>query len=373
MSRWIRVAEWAEARGKGFAILLASVITVPVVISDWMTGALPWSGAYLVPIALVAWVVGRRAALVYSVIIPVLLYTGFLWLDPNGKEDWLSPLQVPLRMLTFVTFTYLISALREALDRERAQVAELRELNAELDRFAVAASHDLQSPLGRIISFIDLVRDSPAFRAHEKEAHFLDRASASAHRMRDLVNDLLTFARIGPGRREFFITDLNQIAERVTEDLYERIREAGATVRSSNLPFAYVVPSEFYELFLNLVSNALRYRRPGVAPEIEIRGGSGHRSIWLEVEDNGQGIPEAERERIFEPFHRGSGAAGPGTGIGLTICRKVVSAHHGRISVTSRVGEGTVFRVEIPSEPPAPRGNAKERTPVAPHESSTLP
>ena len=153
------------------------------------------------------------------------------------------------------------------------------------------------------------------------------------------------------------------MADRVLEDLSERIAETSATIQRLPLPTATVVANDFYELLLNLVGNALRYRRPDAPPVVTLSGGINDGTAWIEVADNGRGIPESEQQRIFEPFERGSAAPNGGTGIGLAICRRVVESHQGRLTVKSRVNEGSVFRAEFPLTP-SDRRAAHPETPL---------
>jgi signal transduction histidine kinase len=180
----------------------------------------------------------------------------------------------------------------------------------------------------------------------------------AAQRMKTMVDDLLALAQVTTDRRPFEWVDLNAVAHDVLEDFEMQIEELGATVKVDRLPSIEADPLQMRQLFQNLISNAMKYRRADVALDVEIRAlPPGQRSAVrtesesceLRFVDNGQGFDERFRERIFEPFERlHSTESIPGSGIGLAICRRIVDRHDGRIHARSTRGEGTTFTVTLP-------------------------
>ena len=234
----------------------------------------------------------------------------------------------------------------------------LTQKNRELQDFAYVASHDLQEPLRKIISFSNLFNDEYQQQVDENGRLYLDRIQDAARRMSDLIRDLLSFSRIATHGQPFRRVDLGAIFAEVQADLDLAIAEAKADVVAGPLPVVEGDPFQMRQLFHHLVANALKFRRAGVAPVIHVRAevqggtevGDGTRPVAvLEVEDNGIGFDEKYLDRIFTPFQRlhGRGQYG-GTGMGLAICRRIVERHHGRITARSVPGEGAVFEVTLP-------------------------
>jgi signal transduction histidine kinase len=231
------------------------------------------------------------------------------------------------------------------------ETAELARSNAELEQFASIASHDLQEPLRKVQTF------AAQLNAHERDnltdegKDYLRRMSDAASRMRLLIDDLLVFSRVSTKGRPFEEVDLGEVAAQVLTDLEVAIDEAGATVTVDDLPTIEADRTQMRQLLQNLIANALKFRREGVAPEIHLTGSTTDVKAEVTVSDNGIGIEPQYASRIFRAFERlHSRHEYPGTGIGLALCRKIVERHHGTITATGTPGAGAEFTFALPIE-----------------------
>jgi signal transduction histidine kinase len=233
-----------------------------------------------------------------------------------------------------------------------AQAVELRRSNAELEQFAYVASHDLQEPLRKVASFCQLLEKRYGDQLDERGLQYIDFAVDGAKRMQVLINDLLTFSRVGR---------LDDTREKVGLDqalhnLAAAVEESEARIdRPERLPETVGDPTLLTMLWQNLVGNALKFRHPDRAPQVSVTCAPDPETpgMWrLCVTDNGIGIPEEFTDKVFVIFqrlHSRDAYGGTGTGIGLALCKKIVEHHGGRIWIDSTVGEGTRFCFTLPS------------------------
>ena len=230
------------------------------------------------------------------------------------------------------------------------QHRELQRSNAALDEFASVASHDLQEPVRKILSFGDLLNTSagPALEGNARE--HLARMLSAAARMRTLISDLLMYSQVTTRVQPFVSTDLARIAREVIADLETAIAESGGRVEVGDLPVIAADPLQMRQLLQNLLGNSLKYRRKDTPPVVRLSCSSPdgkHRAIT--VTDNGIGFNEKHAGKIFGMFVRLHGRAQyEGSGIGLAICRKIVERHGGTIAATSTAGQGATFTVILP-------------------------
>lgn len=230
------------------------------------------------------------------------------------------------------------------------QHRELERSNEALDEFASVASHDLQEPVRKIISFGDLLNTSagPALAPNDQER--LKRMLNAAGRMRTLIQDLLLYSQVSTRTQPFVRTDLDRIAREVAADLETAIADAAGRVDIGALPSIDADPLQMRQLLQNLLGNALKYRKEGTPPVVrlsaEVRGGV---ECIITVADNGIGFNEHHASKIFRMFVRLHGRGQfEGSGIGLAICRKIVERHHGTIAATSVADQGATFTVTLP-------------------------
>lgn len=238
---------------------------------------------------------------------------------------------------------------------------ELERKNKELEAFNYVSSHDLQEPLRKLQIFSGLIVDRENLSDNGKEYFY--RMQEAASRMQALIQDLLNFSRLAISDRKFELTDLNSILDEVKEEFSETIEAKNATIQSDHLCQVYVIPFQFRQLLQNLISNALKFSKQGLPPIIlvncEIANGSyfnnpnlipENQYCHLSVSDNGIGFDEHFAEKIFEVFQMLHGKEEyPGTGIGLSIVKKIVENHDGSIIATSKPGEGARFDIYIPA------------------------
>ncbi len=256
----------------------------------------------------------------------------------------------------------------EVVERQRAeekiaqQAEELTRSNAELERFAYVASHDLQEPLRKITAFGDRLKTKAGDALDDDARDYLDRMQGAAGRMHILINDLLSYARVTTRAQAFVPTNLGDVVREVLTDLEVTIEATGATVTAGDLPTLQADPVQMRQLFQNLLGNALKFRREGVPPVVTLsvdllppdspdlpERESGRRYCQILIADNGIGFDEKFLERVFDVFQRlHSREEYPGTGIGLAICRKIVDRHGGVITAHSVPGEGSTFILTLP-------------------------
>ncbi len=239
----------------------------------------------------------------------------------------------------------------------KSLTAELRRSNQELEQFAYVASHDLQEPLRKIQAFGDRLRTKYTATIEGGGKEYLDGIWSSATRMRQLIDDLLTFSRISVKPVTFRVVALNTLLEEVISDLDVRIRQTKATIEVGPLPMIAADPVQMRQLFQNLLSNAIKFHRPGVPPVVQIRQRiqdsesscvSDSALVTIDVIDNGIGFDEKYLDRIFQMFQRLHGRDEyEGTGVGLAVCRKIVERHGGTITARTCPGEGAVFTVTL--------------------------
>jgi signal transduction histidine kinase len=227
---------------------------------------------------------------------------------------------------------------------------ELKRSNAELEQFASIVSHDLQSPLAGMVTLVELIQREYAGVLDEDGKNLLEEIAATGNRMSCLIQDLLAYSRINAKPLEFESIYCNRILEEVRANLFFDVSASGAKIVSGELPVVRGDRTLLLQLFQNLISNAIKFRRLEVTPEIEVAATVQEGQWLIAIRDNGIGIPPEKRDRIFEVFHRlHSSEEYPGHGIGLTTCQKIVRRHGGQIWIESQLGEGTTFFFTIPS------------------------
>jgi two-component system CheB/CheR fusion protein len=257
----------------------------------------------------------------------------------------------------------LDKTVRERTQELRTMNVELQRSNDELQQFAYVASHDLQEPLRKIMAYNDLIMRGDA-RLSEKDGSYFAKVTESALRMRKLIDGLLEFSRISFSNQKLEQADLNTIVEEVIADLDLIVQDKKAAITFSNLPVIKGNPLQLYQLFHNLIANALKFSKDNVPPVVKITSRDldpsdlkAHPQLdptreyrELSVTDNGIGFNEEFSEQIFVIFQRlNEKKKYPGTGIGLALCRRIVNNHGGVISA-SAAADGAVFRLILPVE-----------------------
>ena len=246
-------------------------------------------------------------------------------------------------------------------EEKEKRSAELVIANNELLAFNYISSHDLQEPLRKIQIYSGLVLEKEKLSEHGKE--YLGRIQSAAIRMRNLIEDLLAYSRTSAAERKFEKTDLRTIVREIKAELRDTLEEKKAIIETDDLCEANIIRFQFHQLMYNLISNALKFSKPGIPPIILISSeiGSGrnidHEGILpdkeychISVKDNGIGFEPKFKSRVFEVFQKlHSKDEFEGTGIGLAIVKKIVENHKGIIFATSELGEGATFDIYLPT------------------------
>ncbi|HMC02040.1 MAG TPA: CHASE3 domain-containing protein [Flavobacteriaceae bacterium] len=240
---------------------------------------------------------------------------------------------------------------------------ELERNNKELSEFNYVASHDLQEPLRKIQTFISRLEEKEAESFSNKGFQYLERIKTAADRMRSLIDDLLQFSRTNKPDKAFVFSDLNELLENAKQDVAETILDKKATITSDVLPSIQAIPFQIQQLFLNLLSNSLKYSREGVSPIITITYSKVkldddqrfkditkiyyHKIVFT---DNGIGFEQKYANKIFDLFSRLHNKSNySGTGVGLAICKKITDNHNGFILAEGKLNQGAVFTVYLPA------------------------
>ncbi|WP_218312017.1 sensor histidine kinase [Alteromonas antoniana] len=252
--------------------------------------------------------------------------------------------------------------IEERTQELRVYSDELARSNRELEDFAFVASHDLQEPLRKIRAFGNRLESGYADVIDERGQDFLKRMLNAAERMSLLISDLLSFSRVSTRGKDFVDVNLNSVFSEILSDLEIAIDESGAKVSVDDMPNILGDKSQIEQLMLNLLSNALKFKNPDIAPEITVSCSTptGEELVnvlheeqydWtkITIQDNGIGFDQSFSEKIFAPFQRLHGRSEyKGTGIGLAVCRRIVERHNGQISALSQPGKGARFTIIIP-------------------------
>ncbi len=287
-----------------------------------------------------------------------------------------------LSALAIVVLSWVFKIGTRALEEEKKRVLELNieieqrmriekalkdttmrlaSSNTDLQQFAYVASHDLQEPLRAVSGFVQLLAAKNKASFDEESLVWVNHAVEGSQRMRTLINDLLSYARIESRGKDFAVVDLNQVLTSVQHDLSVTIDETNAKVNADKLPTVNGDPVQLGQLFQNLINNALKFRStadPVVTIKCEVKGAEN----VIQIQDNGRGFDMEHAARIFVIFQRLQGRAeSPGTGIGLAVCKKIVERHHGHIWVESKVGEGTTFFFTMPALDSGEKNDDSER------------
>lgn len=276
-------------------------------------------------------------------------------LHGQRKDGDLFPIEVGLTPITVDKETYVISSIVDISERLQQQRAlknlnvELHRKNQEMEQFIYTVSHDLKAPLVTIAGFANRLKNADDLQLQENHQHKLDRILANVRSMESLLQDLLHLSRIIKRDLEKAQVDCNVTLQSVLDSLEGDIKKMSAQILIEGpLPQIYAQESLLFQCLQNIISNALKYSKPGVTPVITICAAheSGHAGV--RISDNGIGIAEHHQERVFHVFERLNPDVAEGTGVGLSIVKTIMEKHSGKIVLDSVVGQGTNFTILFP-------------------------
>jgi signal transduction histidine kinase len=297
-----------------------------------------------------------REAASRQVKVPIVMLTGTGSIEVDreamrlGAADYLDKDRLDVSILE--------RALRYALERARSrealerQARDLARSNAELQRFAHVASHDLRQPLHTIGLLAEMLQTDLRGQIPDESARMFHDLRDAVQRTQDLISDLLAYTRVGAEVRPRAELDTGALLDEVVADLRGAIAQAGGTVTRGELPPVVADRTLLKQLLQNLIGNALKFRAVA-PPEVRVSATPQAEGTRFSVADNGVGVSERDRARVFGMFQRGAGTEQvPGTGMGLAICQKIVELHGGRIWLESERGRGSTFHFTLPPPPP---------------------
>ena len=247
-------------------------------------------------------------------------------------------------------------------EQVRIRTHELKELNIslqqsnnELQQFAHVASHDLKEPLRKIRTFTGRLADDPNTSFSENAKTYIKKVNSATDRMNTMIEGVLNYSLVTSSDYDIHPVDLNEVIQNIEADLELLIHEKSAKIQYENLPSIQGAAVLIYQLFYNLINNSLKFSRAGTAPRIVIKSSRIHKNdngyAEIRIEDNGIGFEPHESEKIFNTFSRlNSKDRFEGTGLGLSLCKRIVLRHGGTIEAIGKMDEGAVFIVQLPVE-----------------------
>jgi len=327
-----------------------------------------WLAYFMMPVIIFNYFSKRKHVIKYPGV--YLLFAAFIFLCGTTHFLDASMFWVPMyrlnaliRFITAVvsllTVYYLIKILPEAFKQktsielegeiQRREFAELKlaEANKNLEAFASIASHDLQEPLRKIKTFSSLLYETNSETFSPESIEIAHKIMHSTDRMQTLIKDVLSLSTISD-EIEFKPVQIGDVISNVREDLEIKIQERQVVITCDEIPMVRGNKSYLTQLFLNLINNAIKFNKQN--PVIAITGEKIGSRVFIKVSDNGIGIEESDLDKIFDAFSRlNAKSEFDGSGIGLTICRKIVNIHKGEIRATSKPGQGSAFIFDLPA------------------------
>ncbi|WP_436235274.1 sensor histidine kinase [Paenibacillus sp. LjRoot153] len=265
--------------------------------------------------------------------------------DYQYKIDYASMKSAPVELLQLCeAFNQMSQNIQDNEIELKQQKEDLAGSNAELEQFAYVASHDLQEPLRMVASYVQLLAKRYQGKLDQDADDFIHYAVDGAQRMQNLINDLLAFSRVGTKGKELKSVDFEVVLQHVLTNLQHAIQESDALITHDPMPTLLADSTQMVQLLQNLIGNAIKFRDANRAPVIHIGIKQQGKERLFSVRDNGIGFDLKYRDRIFLIFQRlHNKTKYQGTGIGLSICKKIVERHGGKIWVESEAGQSTTF------------------------------
>ncbi len=269
-----------------------------------------------------------------------------------GGVDYITKPFQREEVLARVKHQLTLQQMQQSLSQKNLELQklneELKRSNLELEQFAYVAAHDLQEPLRAVTSYTQLLMEEYQDRLDGTALEYADFVVDGASRMQELIQGLLAYSRVSSRGQAFAPTDVNNVVNQALKNLQVAIAQSNANISHDPLPTIDSDKTQLVQLFQNLISNAIKFRREQ-PPQVHLSAELKEREWLFSVRDNGIGISAKYLDRIFEIFKRlHTRKEFPGTGIGLAICKKIVERHKGRIWAESHLGQGTTFYFTFP-------------------------
>jgi len=242
----------------------------------------------------------------------------------------------------------IIKITNEKLKKQNDDLIKYIRSNNELEKFAYRVSHDLNSPLSTIIGFSKLFA-SKGENLNEKQTYYLKHMIDAGVEMKNLINGILDYSKINGNTLQLKKIDVPQLIEKIRKLLHHNLNETNGKIIVKEVPeFIIADETKIKQLLLNLISNALKFKKDNLIPEVIINGASNGQELKFSISDNGIGIPDENKDEIFDLFSKAQNNQNfLGHGIGLSICRQIINQHKGEIWVESEQGIGTIFHFTI--------------------------
>jgi signal transduction histidine kinase len=289
--------------------------------------------------------VQARKKLEQPVFLPFVLITARKDVDMVTRHLWKTTDELILTPVEKVE----LQARVEVLLRTRRLSLELKLRNEDLESFFHAMTHDLRAPLRAITGFTEALSEDEAASLSQKGKHYLETIQAASGQMRELIDALIAFSRLGRNEIQLQKVDLGLVCENCLRALQQEIRDKGAHIMlTGEFPGVQANPILLKMALTNLLSNACKFTAPGVQPGVELRTQVRGRVCRIEIQDNGIGIAPEDQTRLFAPFAQLHGVEEyPGIGLGLATVRKAVTLMGGRVGLCSSPGQGSTFWIEL--------------------------
>jgi light-regulated signal transduction histidine kinase (bacteriophytochrome) len=336
---------------------LAGFLSIAIFIIDLHTPLGVADGVSYISVVLITlWLKERYSTSIAAVTGVSLTFIGFLF-SPPGEDIYIALTNRLLAITGILVAAFVILKYKKAEVIVLKQKDDLTRLandlklsNAELEQFSYVASHDLQEPLRKIQSFGERLMANGRESLSEQSKDYLSRMMNASSRMQNLINDLLSYSRLTTREEPFVSINMNDVLHEVLSDMEVSIEKSGAKMDIGNLPVINANKTQMRQLFQNLISNAIKFRKKDEPLVIKIYAApsSVKGTFDFFVQDNGIGFDEQYSDKIFQFFQRLEGNKQEGSGIGLAICKKIALQHGGDISVKSTAGKGTTFIVQLP-------------------------